>query len=109
MTGQSLSRPQESTLTKFRTAASTLVLIVTLPLISADSVSAQPPRPFAALVDDCYAALFDFEPNLATYAGIHDHDHKIVDLSTDSVRRRVDALKAFHVRLKALRAGTLSE
>jgi uncharacterized protein (DUF885 family) len=70
---------------------------------------ARQPGPFAAFVDDYYAALFAWEPNQATYAGVHDFDTSLADLSAGSVVRRVEALKAYQKRLAALRGGPLAD
>jgi uncharacterized protein (DUF885 family) len=86
-----------------------ILFVATILVVPTGRVRAETPAPFAAFVDDYYAAYFDWDPNQATYAGIHDRDHKLADLSADSVRRRAAGLKALHARLKALRAGSLSE
>ncbi len=72
--------------------------------------AADPPAAgtFAAFADDYYAALFAWDPNQATYAGIHDRDAALADLSAAAVARRAVALKGQHERLKSLRAGKLS-
>jgi uncharacterized protein (DUF885 family) len=69
---------------------------------------AQPPA-FAGFADDYYAALFAWDPNQATYAGVHDYDTKLADPSADNIARRVAALKVFQTRLTELRAGKLPE
>ena len=56
-------------------------------------------------MDDYYAALFTWDPNQATYAGIHDYDNKLADLSAENFTRRSASLKKFHEQLKTLRAG----
>ncbi|MBP3956057.1 DUF885 domain-containing protein [Gemmata sp. G18] len=66
------------------------------------------PAGFAAFADDYYAALFAWDPNQATYAGIHDFDDKLADLTARMIARRAEALKDFHARLKTLRAGKLT-
>ncbi len=63
---------------------------------------------FAAFADDYYAALFAWDPAQATYAGIHDFDDKLADLTAERFAGRIAALKKQHERLKALRAGKLT-
>jgi uncharacterized protein (DUF885 family) len=76
-------------------------LLASLPALSADTT-------FAGFVDDYYKASFDFEPSSATYAGIHDFDDRLADLSAASIAKRVATLKQLHARLGQLRAGKLS-
>lgn len=76
-------------------------LLTSVPARSADT-------PFAGFVDEYYKASFAHEPSSATYAGIHDYDDKLADLSAASIARRVTTLKQQHERLAKLRAGTLS-
>jgi uncharacterized protein (DUF885 family) len=70
----------------------------------------EPPAPsgFANFVDDYYAALFTWDPNQASYAGVHDYDDKLSDLSAANHARRSAALAALGGRLKTLRAGKLA-
>jgi len=88
-----------------------LVLVALLGGIGSRPVVADPPTPgtFAAFTDDYYDALFAWDPNQATYAGIHDNDHLLADLSAPNFTRRAEALKKLHERLKTLRAGKLTE
>ncbi|MFO0805730.1 MAG: DUF885 domain-containing protein [Gemmataceae bacterium] len=46
----------------------------------------------AALADEYYDALFDWDPLQATYAGIHDRDAKLPDLSAGNIARRREQL-----------------
>jgi hypothetical protein len=64
---------------------------------------------FAAFVDDYYAALFAWDPNQATYAGIHDSDGKLPDLTAERFADRAATLKKQHTELRALRAGKLTD
>ena len=75
----------------------------------ATAPAAADPSPFAKFVDDYYAALFDWDPNQATYAGIHDRDARLADRSAAAVARRVDQLKQLAARLAALPADKLTE
>jgi len=74
-----------------------------------EPASAAPSETFAAFVDDYYAALFAWDPVQATYAGIHDHDDKLADLSAAGIIRRREALAKTQERLKSLRAGKLAD
>ena len=88
-------------------------LALAVPLISsvdrASTASAAAADPFASFVDDYYAALFAWDPIQATYAGIHDFDDKLADLSAPAFASRTASLKKMQERLTALRAGKLSE
>ncbi len=66
------------------------------------------PEGFAAFVEDYYAALFAWDPTQATYAGVHDFDEKLSDLSLASIRRRVEGLVTMQRRLVDLREGKLA-
>ncbi|AMV29834.1 hypothetical protein VT84_35905 [Gemmata sp. SH-PL17] len=87
-----------------------LLLVALVGISRPQPVAADTPAPagFAAFVDDYYAALFAWEPNQATYAGIHDFDEKLADLSAPNITHRADVLKKLHERLKTLRAGKLT-
>ncbi len=88
-----------------------LLLVALIGISRPQPVAADTPAPagFAAFVDDYYAALFAWEPNQATYAGIHDFDEKLADLSAPNITHRADVLKKLHERLKTLRAGKLAD
>jgi uncharacterized protein (DUF885 family) len=79
-------------------------------MISSSSlIAAEPaPRDFAGFVNDYYDALFAWDPTQATYAGIHDFDGRMPDLSATNYGRRAVALKKMQVRLQNLRAGKLN-
>ncbi|WP_315854108.1 DUF885 domain-containing protein [Gemmata palustris] len=87
-----------------------VLLVALLGITRPQPVVADVPAPagFAAFADDYYAALFAWDPNQATYAGIHDFDDKLADLTARMIARRAEALKDFHARLKTLRAGKLT-
>src|SRR5262245_4200050 len=88
-----------------------LLVIPALAFIPGAPAVVVPPEPggFAAFADDYYASLFAFEPNQATYAGIHDHDDKLADYSAANFARRAEALEERRRRLKILRTGKLTE
>jgi uncharacterized protein (DUF885 family) len=73
-------------------------------------VAAQPkPIPFSTFVDDYYAALFSWDPNQASYAGIHNYDDQLADLSEPTIQRRIHSLNAMKTQLERLRGGLHSE
>ncbi|QJX00855.1 DUF885 domain-containing protein [Frigoriglobus tundricola] len=88
-----------------------LVLIALGAAPSTHPAAADAPAPgsFATLVDEYYAALFAWDPNQATYAGIHDYDDKLADLSEANYTRRAATLRKQHERLRDLRTGKLTE
>ncbi|MDY3563256.1 DUF885 domain-containing protein [Gemmata sp. JC673] len=88
-----------------------LVLVGLVAAPDARPAAADGPAPgtFAAFADDYYAALFAWDPNQATYAGVHDFDARLADLSAASFARRTADLKKLHQRLKGLRAGSLTD
>lgn len=70
--------------------ATFLMLLV---LIGVHPASAQTPsQQFATFVDDYYAALFRWDPTQATYAGIHDVDDQLPNLSAPNVTGRINLL-----------------
>ena len=68
-------------------------------------------KEFAAFVDEYYQGLFTWDPTQATYAGVHDYDHRLPDFSAKAFADRVAALKKQLARLKALQSAkrTLTE
>jgi uncharacterized protein (DUF885 family) len=83
-----------------------------VPAILLAAVAEEPARPvptFSAFVDDYYKAAFTWDPTQATYAGVHDYDDKLADLSADAVAKRTARLKSLQATLTAIRAGKLSE
>ncbi len=73
--------------------------------------AAQPAKPntFAAFADDYYAKLFAADPIQATYAGVHNFDDRLADLSADAIAKRATALKELQQRLATLSNRTLAE
>ena len=65
-------------------------------------VSAGDPR-FDKIVDDYFAARFEFRPSEGTAAGLHEYDHRLEDLSPESAARRIEELVQFKARLFALK------
>ncbi|MCE9567696.1 MAG: DUF885 domain-containing protein [Planctomycetes bacterium] len=63
---------------------------------------------FDKFVDDYYAALFEWDPNQATYAGIHDYDGKLADMTAYKFNKRMHALNLLALDLLDLRAGKLT-
>lgn len=86
-----------------------LIAVVVLQTSRPEAADAPAAGTFAAFVDDYYSALFAWDPNQATYAGIHDHDAKLSDLSAENYARRNAELKKLHERLKTLRARKLTD
>src|SRR5262249_5124733 len=63
-------------------------------------LNAQPRERYLESFDnDYYSGLFRWDPNLATYAGIHDYDAKLSDLSAECVAKRVKELNQFKKRI----------
>lgn len=60
------------------------IFLAAAPAAAQDSV--------ASLADEYYDALFDWDPLQATYAGIHDRDAKLPDLSAGNIARRRERL-----------------
>lgn len=82
------------------------LLSVACVVVAAGSVAAQDSFPKFAV--DYYSALFAWDPLQATYAGIHEFDTKMPDLSAASLAKRRAAVGTMKERLKSLRAGTLT-
>ena len=51
------------------------------------------PPAFAMFVDAHYVARLSYKPTAATYAGIHEHDAELEDLSTKRIERRITELQ----------------
>ena len=60
----------------------------------------------AALIDEILRFVWSANPTAATAAGIHDHDHRLVDCSPDAIEARLKALAAYRPDLERL-AGTI--
>jgi hypothetical protein len=58
---------------------------------------------FDKLVDDYFAARFDYRPSEGTAAGLHEYDHRLEDLSLERTTRRIDELVKFQQRLTPLK------
>ncbi len=66
------------------------------------TISAGDPR-FDKLVDDYFAARFEFRPSEGTAAGLHEYDHRLEDLSQERAVRRIEELVQSKARLFALK------
>ncbi len=55
-----------------------------------------------ALIDEYIEALFEFNPGLGSFSGVHKYDAKLPDLSKASIAERVQELKDFLVKAQAL-------
>ncbi len=71
--------------------------------------AAEPAPSFPTFVDEYYQAGFAWDPTQATYAGIHDFDSKLADLSATAIAKRVAELKKLQQKLEKIRAGKLSD
>ena len=80
-------------------------IIFTL-LLSASPAAAD--DSFPKFADDYYSALFNWDPVQATYAGIHDRDSQLPDLSASNIARRREELGKLQLRLKPLLASKLA-
>ena len=76
-------------------------LFVSLPFFLGQATAADPR--FDRIVDDYFAARFDFRPSEGTAAGLHEFDHRLEDLSQERATRRIDELVQFKRRLADLR------
>ena len=82
-----------------------LALIVLVPtlgsvLLGSTRCAAADPE-FDKLVDDYFAARFDYRPSEGTAAGLHEYDHRLEELSLERTARRIDELhhiSLLHVR-----------
>lgn len=64
--------------------------------------SVEPTTPFAAFVDDYFAARFAMYPTEGTSVGLHGHDEKLEDWSRPRVERRIAELSQLAARLAGL-------
>jgi Bacterial protein of unknown function (DUF885) len=78
-----------------------VLLSVVLLLVPSPSRAADPE--FDKLVDDYFAAKFDYRPSDGTAAGLHEYDHRLEDLSLDRTSQRIDELVKFQQRIAALK------
>ena len=72
------------------------------PLIAPSHVNGASPE-FDKIVDDYFAARFEYRPSDGTAAGLHEYDHRLEDLSQDRAVRRIEELMQFKLRLAALK------
>ncbi len=66
-------------------------------------------RAFASLVRRYIDELMEREPVLATYLGIHDHDHRLGDMSRAARLELIEFERRYLADLTAIEPGTLSE
>ena len=71
-------------------------------------VNAADPQ-FDRIVDDYFAARFDFHPSEGTAAGLHEYDHRLEDLSKERILRRIEVLMQFKRRLASLKRDTAAQ
>jgi uncharacterized protein (DUF885 family) len=74
---------------------------MSVPLVTGQAAAADPR--FDKIVDDYFAARFDFRPSEGTAAGLHEFDHRLEDLSQERATRRIDELMQFKRALAALK------
>jgi uncharacterized protein (DUF885 family) len=74
-------------------------------LFAASSVNASAPQ-FDKIVDDYFAARFEYRPSERTAAGLHEYDHRLEDLSHERANERIEELMQFKGRLAALKRDT---
>jgi uncharacterized protein (DUF885 family) len=61
------------------------------------------------IVEDYFAARFEYRPSEGTAAGLHEYDHRLEDLSQESVIRRIEELVEFKRQLAALKRDRASQ
>jgi hypothetical protein len=71
-------------------------------------VNAAAPQ-FDKIVEDYFAARFEYRPSEGTAAGLHEYDHRLEDLSEACVIRRIEELSQFKRRLAALKRDMASQ
>jgi hypothetical protein len=71
-------------------------------------VNAADPQ-FDKIVEDYFAARFEYRPSEGTAAGLHEYDHRLEDLSEACVIRRIEELSQFKRRLAALKRDMASQ
>ena len=77
-------------------------------LYSADRTTATGGGGFQALCREILADLYQRQPTLATYLGIHDHDTALEDYSADAVADELRTARHFQARLEAIQPETLT-
>src|SRR5437879_3457511 len=75
------------------------VAFIANPLIAAEPQQAE----FDTIADLYYDSLFNWDPNLATYAGIHDRDNRLANMSAKAFSNRIVVLEFLQTRLAILR------
>jgi uncharacterized protein (DUF885 family) len=78
-----------------------LAWLVMFPAFDPGSAAGADPR-FEKIVDDYFAARFEFRPSEGTAAGLHEYDHRLEDLSQERAKDRIDELLQFKRRLSEL-------
>jgi uncharacterized protein (DUF885 family) len=68
-------------------------------------VNASAPQ-FDKIVDDYFAARFEYRPSEGTAAGLHEYDHRLEDLSHKRALERIEELVQFKRRLAELQRDT---
>jgi uncharacterized protein (DUF885 family) len=80
--------------------------------LAAACAGAPAPRPagspYAALVDEFFAARWAFSPSSATRIGLHDYDDQLEDRSRARIEARIAELRGFATRFAALDRARLS-
>src|SRR5277367_5032409 len=79
-----------------------LAWLVMFPAYDPGWAAGADPR-FDKIVDDYFAARFEFRPSEGTAAGLHKYDHRLEDLSQDRAARRIEELVQLKARLFALK------
>lgn len=79
-----------------------------LDAVAAPTLATDADRAFATLVREHFEALMARSPGLATYLGIHAHDHALADLSRDAMLAGIDAERAYESALEAIDPAALS-
>jgi uncharacterized protein (DUF885 family) len=78
-----------------------LAWLVMFPAFDPGWAAGADPR-FEKIVDDYFAAKFEFRPSEGTAAGLHEYDHRLEDLSQERAKDRIDELLQFKRRLSEL-------
>ncbi len=76
--------------------------------IAAPVVATEGDRAFADLIADHFEALMERSPAVATYLGIHAHDHRLADFSRDAFLAGMDAERRHESALEAIDPAGLS-
>jgi uncharacterized protein (DUF885 family) len=105
-----MDRPFRGEVIMFRPVVFLPVLITLISLPGTDHLrsQAQPPRPFAAFVEDYFQAYYHWKPSEATAAGFHRYDTQLEDWSASATAKRIETVKGLQGRLAQLRSGPLT-